>query len=85
MELEDETDGAVAETVEGRPLEGEDILPVEPYRPRGRPVESTEDMHEGGLAGSRGADHADPFPPFDAQIDPAQHLHAPIRGAETLV
>jgi len=71
MELEDEADGAVAETVEGRPLESEDILPVEPYRPRGRPVEGTEDVHEGGLAGSRGADHADPLPPLDTEVDAA--------------
>ena len=57
-------------------------LPPPPNLPTARTVQPAQDVEEGALADTRGADNGDHASHRDCQIDPAQDLEHAIRGIE---
>lgn len=52
VELENESDGAIAERIESAAAQSEDIAPLEQHPPAGGTVQAAEDVHEGRLSGA---------------------------------
>ena len=76
--LEDEADLLVADRGELEAGELRDVLAVQAVGALGRRVEAAEDVHEGGLAGARGADDRDHLALLDLEVDPAERLHGQL-------
>ncbi|MNR51661.1 hypothetical protein D3C85_1713680 [compost metagenome] len=51
------------------------ILPAKQILPTTRPVEATQQVHQGGFAGAGGADDGDHLPRPDAESQRVQHSH----------
>ena len=62
-------------------LESRDIVPVEDHRSFVRRVEAGDDVEEGGLPGTVGADHADDLARVGVEVDVVDGLNAsePLR------
>jgi hypothetical protein len=76
--LEDEADGLVPEGREPLLAPLEDVLAVEEDPAAGRDVEGAEEVEEGALARAGGAGERDELPLRDLEVDPAEHVEAPI-------
>src|SRR6202044_3102479 len=74
--LEDETDAPVTHLGQRRLAHVADVLTGQVVPARARDVETTENMHEGGLAGARGPDDGDIFALFDGEADASERGHA---------
>ena len=74
VELEDETDVAVAEVGEFFVAECRDVGVVDDHRTAVGLVERADNLQEGGLAGSRGAYDTDHLALADVERDALEHL-----------
>ena len=74
MELEDEAQVAVAEVGELLLGEGGDIDAVDDDGAGVGAVECADNLQQGGLAGSAGADDADHLATVDVEVDAFEHL-----------
>jgi len=73
--LEHETKGFAAQPGQRIGVEAVDVPTRKEIGAATRSIEAAEDVHHGGLAGTRLADDGDEFARMDAQIDAAQRLH----------
>ena len=73
--LEHEAEGFTAQPGQLVVIELGHVLASEAVLAGAGPVQAAENVHQGRLAGPRGADDGDEFPGMDAQVDAAQHLH----------
>ena len=80
VELEYETEMTVAEVGQFLLREGSGVDAVDTYGAAVGPVEGADDLQQGGLAGSTGADNADNFAFGDVQVNAFEYL----QGAEAL-
>src|SRR5216683_508639 len=83
--LEDEADAAAADCGEFLLTERGDVNAFERIMPAGRPIETSEDIHQGRLTRPRGAHYRDHLPPFDGQADAAQRPDLDLAEMEDLV
>ena len=87
IELEDEPERAVAQSVAMPFRTVVDALAIEQDRPRIGGVEQAEDVQQRALARPAGPHHGDHLAALDLQIDPAQHrdlvLPLPVALAQT--
>jgi hypothetical protein len=74
--LEDEADGPVAQPGQFGRRQGGDVAPADQQGAAGGPVQAAEQVHEGRLAGARGADDGQVVALGDGQRHPAQRGHA---------
>src|SRR5260370_4769456 len=83
--LEDEADAAAADCGEFLLSERRDVNAFERIMPAGRPIETSEDIHQGRLPRPRGAHYRDHLSPFDDQADAAQRPDLDLAEMENLV
>lgn len=72
--LEHETKGFAAQPGQCVAIQVRDVFPGEQVVAHGGAVEATEDVHQCGFAGARGADDGNELSCMDRQVDPAQYV-----------
>lgn len=84
MKLEDETDRAIAKSIELGRRVAEDLLPFETDGSLAWAVESAKQMHERAFARTGRTDNGNPLTGAHVQIDATQHLDHPLIGVKPL-
>ncbi len=73
--LEDEADGVASQGRQGIVVEGGEVVTVQDHPARGGCVEAGQELHQRGLAGSRGTHDGREVASHDVQVHPVQGLH----------
>ena len=83
VRLEDEADLPVPHRGELLIVQGAQILPVESDRPAGGPVERADDVQQGALARTGGADDGEGFAPRDFERHIVEHSQSASLAGES--